>query len=86
MLDKASEYHFYFGRRCEKPCKLVQYANKPDSTIGSEGMQFELTKADFNGDGKLDLASPSFELGVGAIVASLFSQLRGSRYHVPRLW
>ena len=81
MLDKSSEYHFYFGKKsghacgcCEKCTKpTVVYGKKPDSVIGSEGLQFELALTDFDGDNRMDLVSPSYDLGVGSIIASLFS-------------
>lgn len=75
IFDKTSKYQFYFGQRGEMANKtaMVNYPAEPDSQISSEGMQFELTLVDFDGDKQLDLVSPSFELGLGSIIASLFS-------------
>jgi hypothetical protein len=74
LLDKQSQYQFYFGRRNEADGQaILSFDRKPDSVISSQGMQFELTLVDFDGDDKLDLVSPSYELGVGSIIASLFS-------------
>lgn len=70
LLDKSSSYQVYLGQ----PGKShSQIPSKPNSIIRSEGMQFELNVVDFNDDGDLDLISPSYELGIGSIIASLFS-------------
>lgn len=70
LLDKTSRYHVHFGQKREG---LTYFEPKQDAVISTEGMQFELQIVDFNNDGFLDLISPSYELGVGSIVASLFS-------------
>lgn len=71
LLDKDSQYQVYFGNKTEQG--FVGYKKQPDSVIASEGLQFELKMMDFDGDEKLDLVSPSYDLGVGAIIGSLFS-------------
>lgn len=70
LFDKSSSYRVYLGQQGET---LTQFPSEPSATINSEGMQFELKLIDFNGDGHLDIVSPSYELGVGKIIASLFS-------------
>ncbi|MCJ8271064.1 MAG: VCBS repeat-containing protein, partial [Psychrosphaera sp.] len=72
FFDKSSQYQFYFGKKSGKKSE-VEFPQKPDSVISSEGLQFELTLVDINGDNTLDLVSPSYELGVGSIISSLFS-------------
>ncbi len=93
LLDKSSQYQFYFGHKSANTTNaILQFSEEPDSVISSPGMQFELELVDFNGDEQLDLVSPSFELGIGSIIASLFSSSAdldvmfhslkaGSRYH-----
>ncbi|NQZ08331.1 MAG: VCBS repeat-containing protein [Algicola sp.] len=80
FFDKSSQYQFYFGKESGRKSSKksdrkseVEFPQKPDSVISSEGLQFELTLVDINGDNTLDLVSPSYELGVGSIISSLFS-------------
>ncbi len=71
LFDKASQYQVYFGAKNAQG--VMAFGSTPDSVIGSKGLQFELQLQDFDGDNRLDLLSPSYELGVGSIIASLFS-------------
>ncbi|MFT4924999.1 MAG: hypothetical protein ACI8WB_001089 [Phenylobacterium sp.] len=79
IFDKTSKYQFYFGQRgptdkgADDKSVLTHFPVKADSVISSKGMQFELSLEDMDGDKRLDLISPSFELGIGSIVSSLFS-------------
>lgn len=70
LLDKSSSYRVYMGQQGEQ---LTEFPSDPSATISSDGLQFELKLVDFNGDGNLDIVSPSYKLGVGSIIASLFS-------------
>ena len=70
LLDKSSSYRVYLGQQGQSQ---TIFASEPDAQIHSKGMQFELKLVDFNGDNHFDLVSPSYELGVGSIIASLFS-------------
>ncbi len=72
FFDKSSQYQIYFGHK-NGAKNEVEFAQKPHSVISSKGLQFELTLVDINGDKTLDLISPSYELGVGSIISSLFS-------------
>jgi hypothetical protein len=80
LFDKSSQYQVYFGNKSgNKGVKSnpqqseVEFPQTPHSVISSKGLQFELTLVDINGDKTLDLISPSYELGVGSIISSLFS-------------
>jgi hypothetical protein len=75
IFDKTSKYQFYFGhQQIGSNCaSTIAYNSEPNSVVSSKGMQFELTLVDIDGDKQLDLVSPSFELGIGTIIASLFS-------------
>lgn len=70
LLDKSSSYQIYLGQQGKT---ITQFPSEPTATISSDGLQFELKLIDFNDDGHLDIVSPSYELGVGSIIASLFS-------------
>jgi hypothetical protein len=73
FFDKSSQYQIYFGKKSGSKSGGVEFSKNPDSVISSKGLQFELTLVDINGDNTLDLVSPSYELGVGSIISSLFS-------------
>lgn len=83
LLDKDSQYQIYFGGKNEQG--YVGFAKEPDSVIASQGLQFELKLWDFDGDKKFDLVSPSYDLGVGAIIASLFSSSADLDIHFHKL-
>jgi len=70
LLDKSSRYHIHFG---QKQDGTTTFNPKQDAVIATEGLQFELKLVDFNDDDLIDLVSPSYELGVGSIIGSLFS-------------
>jgi hypothetical protein len=70
VFDRRSEYHLYLGRR---EGEALRYAAAPDGTIASDGVQFDPLAVDVDGDGRLDLATPSTRLGLARVVGALFS-------------
>ena len=70
VFDRRSEYHLYLGHR-EGPA--LTYPAEPDGSITSDGVQFDPLVVDIDGDGRLDMATPSTRLGLGRVVAALFS-------------
>lgn len=70
VFDRRSEYHLYLGRRGQES---LTYSSAPDGSIASDGVQFDPLVVDVDGDGKLDLATPSTRLGLTRIVTALFS-------------
>jgi hypothetical protein len=70
LLDKTSQYQFYFGQKGKQG---VHFLKQPHSVASAPGLQFELTLVDFDADEQLDLVSPSYDLGIGSIISSLFS-------------
>jgi hypothetical protein len=82
VLDRRSEYHLYIGRR--ENGALV-YGETPDGSILSDGVQFDPLVVDVDGDGRMDLATPSTQLGLTRIVAALFSGKMGVDLDVYRM-
>jgi hypothetical protein len=82
VLDRRSEYHLYIGRR--ENGALV-YGAAPDGSIRSDGVQFDPLVVDVDGDGRMDLATPSTQLGLTRIVAALFSGKMGVDLDVYRM-
>ena len=70
VFDRRSEYHLYPGRR---DGATVIYAARPDGSITSDGVQFDPLIVDVDGDGRLDVATPSTRLGLARVVGALFS-------------
>ncbi len=70
VFDRRSEYHLYLGRRVGD---TLEYASAADGTIASGGVQFDPLVVDVDGDGRLDVATPSTRLGLARIVSALFS-------------
>jgi len=70
VFDRRSEYHLYIGQS-EGP--TVQYAAEPDGSITSDGVQFAALVVDVDGDGRMDIATPSTRLGLARVVGALFS-------------
>jgi len=70
VFDRRSEYHLYLGRR---DGATVEYAVEPDGSITSDGVQFAALVVDVDGDGRMDIATPSTRLGLARIVGALFS-------------
>lgn len=70
VLDKRTEYHVYLGRLDDTG---LRFGNTADSIVGSDGFQFYLSKVDMNGDGRLDLMSPSIGFGVRQVIGALFT-------------
>jgi hypothetical protein len=70
VFDKSSDFAIHLGRNNEG---WVSYSREPDSTLVSEGMQFDLLVEDLDGDGRKDLVVPSVRLGLGRVIKALFS-------------
>lgn len=70
VFDRRSEYHLYLGRR---DGDSVRYGRQADGSISSDGVQFDPLIVDIDGDGRLDLATPSTRLGLARVVGALFS-------------
>jgi hypothetical protein len=70
VFDRRSEYHLYLGSR---DGASATYAAEPDGSIVSDGVQFDPLIVDIDGDGLLDIATPSTKLGLARVVAALFS-------------
>lgn len=70
VFDRRSEYHLYLGRR-ERDS--LRYSSSADGRIVSKGVQFDPLVVDVDGDGRLDIATPSTRLGLGRVVSALFS-------------
>ncbi|MGB5249182.1 MAG: VCBS repeat-containing protein [Gammaproteobacteria bacterium] len=70
VFDRRSEYHLYLGQR---EGATVRYPAEPDGSVTSDGVQFDPLIVDVDGDGRLDLATPSTRLGLARVVGALFS-------------
>ncbi len=70
VFDKRSDYRIHLGRRAKE---LVSWGMPADSLIKSQGLQFDLETVDIDGDGKLDLMSPSVKVSLPRVIAALFS-------------
>ncbi len=70
VFDKSSDFAIHLGRN---NAGWVSYSPEPDSTLVSEGMQFDLLVEDLDGDGRRDLVVPSVRLGLGRVIKALFS-------------
>ena len=68
VFDRSSEYHLYLGRRNGGS---LEYPRVPDGSIASGGIQFDPLAVDVDGDGRLDLATPSTQLGLGRVISAL---------------
>ncbi len=68
VFDRSSEYHLYLGRR---DGDALLYPREPDGSIASGGIQFDPLAVDVDGDGRLDLATPSTRLGLGRVISAL---------------
>ncbi|UCC14918.1 MAG: VCBS repeat-containing protein [Gammaproteobacteria bacterium] len=82
VFNRRSEYHLYLGRR---DGSSVRYAAEPDGSITSDGVQFDPIVMDVDGDGRLDIATPSTRLSVTRIVGALFSGRMGVDLNVYRM-
>jgi hypothetical protein len=82
VFDRRSEYHLYLGRR---DGDSLRYAEEPDGSIASDGVQFDPLVVDVDGDGRLDLATPSTKLGLARVVGALFSGRIGVDLDVYRM-
>lgn len=70
VFDRRSEYHLYVG---QSEGSTVKYAAEPDGSITSDGVQFAALVVDVDGDGRMDIATPSTRLGLARVVGALFS-------------
>jgi hypothetical protein len=70
VFDRSSEYHLYLGSRDDGSAR---YAATPNGSIVSDGVQFAPLVVDIDGDGLLDMATPSTRLGLARVVGALFS-------------
>jgi len=70
VFDRRSEYHLYLGQR--SGAALI-YPGTADGSIASGGIQFDPLVVDVDGDGLMDVATPSTRLGLARIVSALFS-------------
>jgi hypothetical protein len=82
VFDRRSEYHLYLGRR---DGASVKYASQPDGSISSDGVQFDPIIVDVDGDGRMDIATPSTRLSLTRIVGALFSGRMGVDLDVYRM-
>jgi len=82
VFDRRSEYHLYLGRR---DGSSVTYASQPDGSITSDGVQFDPIVVDVDGDGRMDIATPSTRLSLTRIVGALFSGRMGVDLDVYRM-
>jgi hypothetical protein len=82
VFDRRSEYHLYLGRR---DGESLRYAAEPDGSIASDGVQFDPLVVDVDGDGRLDVATPSTKLGLARVVGALFSGRIGVDLDVYRM-
>lgn len=70
VFDRRSEYHLYTGTR---RAGRIEFSDRPQSIIESEGIQFEPIIDDIDGDGALDITTPSTEIGLGRVIGALLS-------------
>ncbi len=70
VFDRRSEYLLYIGTRRDG---RVEFTDRPHSIIESEGIQFEPIINDIDGDGALDITTPSTEIGLGRVIGALLS-------------
>jgi len=71
VFNKTSTYEIYMGTRDEEG--RLAYAQKPDSLIHSDGVQFQMKEVDFRNDGHTDLVVSAIEIGLGKILAALIT-------------
>jgi hypothetical protein len=82
VFDRRSEYHLYLGHR---DGESLTYAASPDGSIASGGVQFEPIVVDVDGDGRMDIATPSTRLSLARVVGALFSGRMGVDLDVYRM-
>ncbi|MGI9264805.1 MAG: FG-GAP-like repeat-containing protein, partial [Gammaproteobacteria bacterium] len=82
VFDRRSEYHLYLGHR---DGESLTYAASPDGSIASGGVQFEPVVVDVDGDGRMDIATPSTKLSLTRVVGALFSGRMGVDLDVYRM-
>lgn len=82
VFDRRSEYHLYLGRRNGVS---LSYPGEPDGSIASGGIQFDPLVVDVDGDGRMDVATPSTRLGLARVVGALFSGRIGVDLDVYRM-
>lgn len=82
VFDRRSEYHLYLGQRA---ADSLIYPDTPDGSIASGGIQFDPLVVDVDGDGLMDIATPSTRLGLARIVSALFSGRIGVDLDVYRM-
>ncbi len=70
VFDRRSEYHLYLGQRNGD---ALVYPGTADGSIASGGIQFDPLVVDVDGDGLMDIATPSTRLGLARVVSALFS-------------
>jgi hypothetical protein len=83
VFDRRSEYHLYLGQRDAGATLLLGAV--PDGSIRSDGFQLEPIVYDIDGDGLLDIATPTTELGLGRVIGALLSGKVGIDLNVFRL-
>lgn len=70
LLDQNQSFEVRFGI---KTANGLGFAVAPDTALNTEGVVFKLNRQDLDGDGHMDLYTPSVKLGVGKIVSALLT-------------
>jgi hypothetical protein len=71
VLNKTSTYEIYMGEL--DASDQLTFPPAPNSTIESDGVQFQMKELDFNKDGRTDFVVSSVEIGLGKILAALIT-------------
>ncbi len=70
VLDKSNDYEVYLGKAVDG---VLTYADKPNTTVRSDGTLAQLDFIDINGDNKHEVMASSFDISVSQIIGALLT-------------
>jgi hypothetical protein len=67
-MEQNYSYHIHYG---QKDAAGVSFLNKPDQTISTSGVQFDVKFVDLDNDNRVDFYTPAAHIGVRSIIRAL---------------
>jgi hypothetical protein len=69
-MEQNYSYHIYYG---QPAAAGVSFQNKPNQTISTSGVQFDVKFVDLDNDQRVDFYTPAAQIGVRSIIRALIA-------------